>query len=302
MLHCELEKHKDNLEQKVKEQTRDLQDMVERLQCNEEELSVQNEELRVKKEELIVQNEELEDLNLKLIEANRHKNFFLSTMSHELRTPLNAILGFSQSLSMQYFGMLNEKQIEYVNLINSSGSHLLDLINDILDIAKIDAGTVILNIESFCIHEIIEVVNSMIKTQYIAKNITCEYVIDSNISIIKADIRRFKQILINLLSNAHKYSLPNTTIKIEVSKVADNVIKISIIDSGIGIKKEDLKNMFLEFYQTDHTRDQALGGTGIGLALTKRLVLLHHGEIGVESELNKGSTFWFTLPIVDSSG
>ena len=312
-LQMELVEHKDNLEKTVAEQTRHLEELIntlnskkeeliaqnEKLQVKEEELVAQNEMLQAKEEELVVQNEELIDLNVKLKEAHKHKDYFLSTMSHELRTPLNAILGFSQALNLQYFGPLNETQIKHVSLINSSGEHLLDLINDILDIAKIDAGTVKLNIESFTISEIIENVISINTSQFSNKNISCEYIIDPDIKTINADKRKFKQILINLLSNAHKYSPNDTTIRIEVVKIVDNAIKTSIIDEGVGIQKGDLKNIFSDFYQSDYTRDQALGGSGIGLALTKRLVLLHKGDIGVESETNKGSTFWFTLPDVE---
>ncbi|MEW5820311.1 MAG: PAS domain S-box protein [Cyanobacteriota bacterium] len=239
----------------------------------------------------------LADINLELEEANKHKSFFLSTMSHELRTPLNAILGFSQSLEKQYFGPLNAKQLEYIQDIYSSGNHLLSLINDILDIAKIDANTIDLNIESFPVVETIKNIITMFKVQFEKKQINFEYTIETSINNIKADKKRFKQILLNLISNSIKYSNEKGQIKLEVTKLKDNFIYISVTDKGVGLKKNECKKIFSEFYQTDHTRDQALGGTGIGLALCKRLVNMHKGEIGVESEYGEGSKFWFTLPV-----
>ncbi|MGD9581959.1 MAG: ATP-binding protein [Vampirovibrionia bacterium] len=236
-------------------------------------------------------------INNELQNANMHKNKFIATMSHELRTPLNAILGFSESLLMEYFGDLNEKQQEYVSLINNSGQHLLLLINDILDISKIDSGTIDLFIEKINVSELFVNLKSLIKSQCEEKNIALTCNIDDSIDIIYADKQKIKQIMINLLSNAIKFSNLNGSIDIKVVKYRDSHIKFSVSDTGVGIKNSDFENIFTEFYQSDLTRDKALGGSGIGLALCKKFVEMHGGEIFVNSIVDKGSEFYFILPI-----
>ena len=230
-----------------------------------------------------------------LQEANRHKAQFLSSMSHELRTPLNAILGFGDLLAGQHFGKLNDKQLDYVKQIDNSGRHLLDLISDLLDVAKIDAGKMELTIEECLPDECFSNVLRMIEPQLKEKNIKLKTVVDPSVKRIFCDIRKVKQIMVNLLTNAIKYSPEGGAIKINVMKETD-VVKIEVTDSGLGISKEYHEKIFSEFLQVDRVRDEALGGTGIGLALTRRLVELHGGDIGVHSEENKGSVFWFTLP------
>ena len=237
----------------------------------------------------------IEVANLRLQEIDRQKGQFLSSMSHELRTPLNAILGFSDLLAGQHFGSLNEKQIEYVNHIEISGKHLLDLITDILDIAKIDAGTMDLQMEECLPMEILSAVMSLIKPQLEKKRLQLVPSIDPSITSMVCDIRKVKQILVNLLSNAIKFTPENGRIEVKIFNEG-HATKIEISDTGIGIAVEDQEKVFDEFYQLDPARDEALGGTGIGLALARRLVELHGGKIGVESEKGKGSTFWFTLP------
>ncbi|MCD4654951.1 response regulator [bacterium] len=240
--------------------------------------------------------------NLKLEEANKHKSTFLSSMSHELRTPLNAVLGFADLLERQFFGKLNEKQFSYVKQINSSGKHLLALINDLLDMTKIDAGAMELVLEEFSLREVIDMVQTMMKTQFLKKKISSKKIVDPEIDIIVADKRKLKQILLNLISNAVKYSEQGGHIEITALKETDSKIKMSVSDKGIGIEPEEVDKIFSEFYQADKIRDAQLGGTGIGLALTKRLVELHGGTIGTTSEINKGSTFWFTIPIREITG
>ncbi|MCH8314197.1 MAG: response regulator, partial [Nitrospinae bacterium] len=230
-----------------------------------------------------------------LKESSRHKSQFLSSMSHELRTPLNSILGFSDLLMGQHFGKLNDKQSGYVNQIESSGKHLLDLISDLLDVAKIDAGKMELTIEECLPEACFSSRLSMVEPQLKKKNIKIEPVIDPSIKRIFCDIRKVKQIMVNLLSNAIKYSPEGGAIKVNVLKETD-FVKIEVTDSGLGISKEYQETIFSEFLQVDRARDEALGGTGIGLALTRRLVELHGGDIGVQSEEGKGSVFWFTLP------
>jgi len=237
----------------------------------------------------------LEDYNHRLQEASRHESQFLSSMSHELRTPLNAIMGFTDLLQGQFFGKLNEKQLGYLSQIDKSGRHLLDLINDLLDMAKIDAGATSVEWEEFHPRECLLTVDLM-NPQFRKKQFHVETFIDPSLTVMTGDRRKCKQIMLNLLSNAYKYTPRNGRIDIRI--VPDQAgVKISVADTGIGISKKEQSRIFSEFHQTNRARDEGLGGTGIGLALTRRLVKLHGGEIGVESELHEGSTFWFTLPI-----
>lgn len=238
---------------------------------------------------------ELKLLIEELEEVNRHKSQFLNNMSHELRTPLNAILGFSQSLEKQYFGTLNDKQLEYIKLIKDSGDHLLTLINDILDFAKIDAGKIEVNKAVLSTSKFIKTTIAMVSTLFKDKDIDLDYHIDEDATELFADNNLLKQILLNLLSNALKFTNPGGKVLVNVEKY-ENTIRFSIIDNGIGINPEDQEKIFEEFYQTKYSINQATGGTGIGLALTKKLVTLHGGDIGVVSEPGKGSTFWFTIP------
>jgi signal transduction histidine kinase/CheY-like chemotaxis protein len=236
----------------------------------------------------------LGDFNTRLQEASKHESQFLSSMSHELRTPLNAIMGFTDLLHGQFFGKLNEKQLDYISQIDKSGKHLLELINDLLDMAKIDAGATSVELEQFHPRECLLSVDLM-SPQFRKKQLKVETHLDPSITTLTADKRKLKQIMLNLLSNAYKYTPRNGRIDIRIEAEAE-WIKISVSDTGIGISEKDQTRVFSEFHQTNRVRDEAMGGTGIGLALTRRLVLLHKGEIGVQSELHEGSTFWFTLP------
>lgn len=248
-------------------------------------------------EELSASLERLQDTNLRLLEANRHKSRFLSSMSHELRTPLNAILGFADLLRGQFFGALNEKQLQYVNQLDTSGRHLLALINDLLDIAKIDSGAIELVPEKFAPREFVDATVSMMNAQFRRKNLEVEIVHDPRVEVMTGDLRKCKQIMLNLLSNALKYTPEGGRIMIETKSEGRRGIRVSVTDNGIGIEPSEQEKIFSEFHQADRVRDEQLGGTGIGLALTKRLVELHGGSIGVKSEVGKGSTFWFMLPI-----
>jgi two-component system sensor histidine kinase/response regulator len=227
--------------------------------------------------------------------ANRAKSKFLSTMSHELRTPLNAVLGFGDLLKGQHFGELNPKQGEHVDHILSSGKHLLALINDILNIAKIDSGAETVDVEAVSIEEYFTNAVAVMSSQFDKKHIKVTTDIASAATMIDGDQKKLKQIMLNLLSNALKYTPEKGRVDIRAKKNKDYV-RISVTDNGIGIDKKDHKVLFDEFMQVDRKRDENLGGTGIGLALTRKLVELHGGEIGVDSELGKGSTFWFTIP------
>jgi len=253
--------------------------------------------VELRTEELRKSLQRVEDANLRLQEADRAKSRFLSSMSHELRTPLNGILGFADLLRGQFFGPLNEKQLSYVNQIDDSGKHLLALINDLLDMAKIDAGAMELELCELSPEECCGSVVAMMSSQFKKKNIQLKSFMDPELDIMIADLRKMKQIMLNLLSNALKYTPEGGQIEFRVTKEGDSQLKAEVSDTGIGIEASELDKIFSEFHQADRVRDEQLGGTGIGLALTRRLVELHGGEIGVESELGKGSTFWFRLPL-----
>ncbi len=227
--------------------------------------------------------------------ANRAKSVFLSNMSHELRTPLNAILGYSDLLKGAFFGPLNDKQTEYASRIEASGKHLLELITDLLELSKIDAGKVELQLESFPPGELIDSVLKIVKPTIQKKKLEVESILTSAPATMTGDRRRCKQIMLNLLSNAIKYTPEEGEIRVTASQKR-NSIQISVADTGIGISKDQQEKIFSEFHQVDQVRDENLGGTGIGLSLTRRLVELHGGEIGVESDSN-GSNFWFNLPL-----
>jgi ammonium transporter len=229
------------------------------------------------------------------LRASAAKSQFLSNMSHELRTPLNGVLGFADLLIGQLSGPLNPKQVSYVNQIDYSGKHLLDLINDLLDMAKIDAGIVDLKLESYSSYEYLDSVTGLIRPQIDKKNIELHTFSDPGLEALTCDRKCIKQILLNLLSNAIKYTPEQGKIEIKFLKET-SCCKVLISDTGIGIEKEKLEHIFDEFHQVDRKRDEALGGAGIGLALSRRLVEMHGGAIGVESEKGKGSTFWFTIP------
>jgi signal transduction histidine kinase len=280
----------------------------EELQSKEEELISQNEELQAKEEELISQFRELEKINeklhfsqLDLEKAHQHKDRFISSMSHELRTPLNAILGFSQSLQKKYWGELNEKQMEYIQLIIESGQLLLALINDILDLAQIEAGSMGIKKELTDIKPLLIDIVTLLSYQVNNKNLRIEYNIDSSITEVLVDTTKFKQIILNLLTNAIKFTEPAGQITIKAEKTDDNMVKISIIDTGTGINESEFDKIFTEFYQSESSKARKEKGTGIGLALTKRLVELHQGKIGFCSKINEGSTFWFTLPETETA-
>ncbi len=254
------------------------------------------ETLEVRTRELGETLKTVEQMNLQLKEANQERSRFLSSMSHELRTPLNAILGFTDLLRGKFFGSLNDKQLGYVTQIEKSGKHLLDLINDLLDIAKIDAGATELNLEEFDPKEFLLGSVTLMQPQFKKKDLQVKLFLDPSLNTLTGDRRRCNQIMLNLLSNAYKYTPQNGRIEVRILNKGD-VAKFLVSDTGIGIPQEHQENIFSEFHQADRERDENLGGTGIGLALTRRLVEFHGGQIGVESEEDKGSTFWFTLPV-----
>ncbi|WP_370573056.1 PAS domain S-box protein [Methanomethylovorans sp.] len=236
-------------------------------------------------------------LHAKLVaeDANKSKGEFLSTMSHELRTPLNSIIGFSDMLLSGTVGNLNEKQAKYINHISIGGKHLLDLINDILDLSKIEAGKMELHYESFLVSDAIEEVKVLISPLAIKKKIELDVKIGSELGSINADNIKFKQILYNLASNAIKFTPEKGYVGINVHLI-DNMLEISVIDKGIGIATKDLYKLFQPFKQLNSYLTREHEGTGLGLVLVKRYVEMHGGNVWVESEVGKGSIFTFTIP------
>ena len=239
---------------------------------------------------------EIEAKGRELEAANRHKSEFLANVSHELRTPLNAIIGFSEVLQERLFGELNEKQAEYTDDILSSGRHLLSLINDILDLSKIEAGRMELEVTTFHLPDAIENALLLIRERASRHGIKLDRVIDDRLGDFTGDERKVKQVLVNLLSNAVKFTPEGGQIKV-VATLGDSAVIISVTDNGIGIAKEDQEVIFEEFRQVGSNYAQKREGTGLGLSLTRKFVEMHGGKIWVESELGKGSTFTFTLPI-----
>ncbi|MGA7077174.1 MAG: PAS domain S-box protein [Terriglobales bacterium] len=240
------------------------------------------------------QNRELELRNREVERATQLKSQFLANMSHELRTPLNAIVGFSDLLAEQNAGQLNDKQKRFVDHIKKGSAHLLQLINDILDLSKIEAGQLDIHYEEFQIKDALPEVLSTIRPLAMAKNIQVEPKVETERPVY-ADRVRFKQILYNLLSNAVKFTPRDGRIDIDCFD-QENFVGISVTDTGIGIRSEDQAIIFEEFRQVGGNTAAASEGTGLGLAITKRLVEQQHGQISVESEPGQGSKFTFTLP------
>ncbi|MCC7239078.1 MAG: ammonium transporter protein, partial [Candidatus Brocadia sp.] len=241
--------------------------------------------------------EALQTANIALEKANRLKSEFLATMSHELRTPLNAIIGFAEVLRDEIIGTLNTEQKECIGDIRSSGQHLLDMINSILDLSKIEAGKLELQYEKFSMEEAMKEIFHEVSESSQKKDISICNNIREDIPFLTADKRKFKQMMLNLLSNAVKFTPEHGRITINANLVDHHHVRIDVIDTGIGIKPEDLDKLFEVFSQVDSSHSRCYEGTGLGLALTKRLVELHGGKIWVKSEYGKGSTFSVTLPL-----
>ena len=240
-------------------------------------------------------NDELRRVYGELETASRHKSEFLANMSHELRTPLNAVIGFSQVLQQRLFGDLNEKQDEYVQDILSSGHHLLSLINDVLDLSKVEAGQVELEPAPFSLREALERGSVMVRERAARDGVQLSITLDPSVDVVRGDERRLRQVVFNLLSNAVKFTPRGGSVDIATQRIGGEV-QISVADTGPGIAREDQERIFEEFQQTAAGAEQR-EGTGLGLALSKRLVELHGGRIWVESDLGRGSRFVFTLPL-----
>jgi signal transduction histidine kinase len=227
--------------------------------------------------------------------ASKHKSDFLANMSHELRTPLNAIVGFSQVLKQKLFGPVNQKQDEYLDDILSSADHLLALINDILDLSKVESGQVELEKGLFSLREALERGVVMVRERATKNGVELTLVPDPEVEMVNADRRRIRQVVFNLLSNAVKFTPAGGNVEVSSAQRNGEVL-VSVADTGPGIAPEDHERIFEEFQQTDLGAEQR-EGTGLGLALSKKLIELHGGRLWVESEVGQGSTFTFTLPV-----
>jgi len=238
---------------------------------------------------------EIEVKSRALEAASRHKSEFLANMSHELRTPLNAIIGFSEALKERLFGELNEKQAEYVSDIHASGQHLLSLINDILDLSKVEAGRMELDVARFQLPQALSNTMVLVRERAMRRGVRLELKVVEGVGAYRGDERKFKQIMLNLLSNAVKFTPEGGHVSVE-ARVSDGQVCVAVRDTGTGIAREDQAMLFEAFSQVGTDRARREEGTGLGLALTRKLVELHGGRIRVESEPGKGSCFSFSLP------
>jgi signal transduction histidine kinase len=239
---------------------------------------------------------ELESANRELGAASRHKSEFLANMSHELRTPLNAVIGFSEVLIQRMFGELNDKQDEYLKDIYASGQHLLSLINDILDLSKIEAGRMELASAPFHLPGALENAVTLVRERAARHGIALDLDLDPRLGELVGDERKVKQVLLNLLSNAVKFTPEGGRISLTAG-LTDGAVEMSVTDTGIGIAPEDQAAIFEEFRQVGSDEARKQEGTGLGLTLAKKFIELHGGRIWVKSELGRGSTFTFTLPV-----
>lgn len=228
--------------------------------------------------------------------ASRHKSEFLANMSHELRTPLNAVIGFSEVLQERMFGELNDKQAEYVQDILASGRHLLSLINDILDLSKVEAGRMELELAPFHLPAALESALTLLRERATRHGVTLGLEVDERLAEFVGDERKIRQVVLNLLSNAVKFTPEGGRVEVR-ALLEDTVVRISVTDTGAGIAPEDQAKIFEAFSQVGTDQARKHEGTGLGLTLTRRFVELHGGEISVESAVGKGSTFAFTLPV-----
>lgn len=235
--------------------------------------------------------------NNEMERALRIKDEFLASMSHELRTPLNAILGISESLEEQIIGPLNEKQLKYLRTVSESGHHLLELINDILDLSKIEAGRIELNPMQISADSLVQSSLRIIKEMAQKKELQLHVYVDPSVKTMQGDERRLKQVLVNLLSNAVKFTQQGGEVGLELKGDRErSEVAITISDNGIGIKQEDIGRLFKPFVQLDSSLSREYTGTGLGLALVAQMVRLHGGSVGLTSEVGKGSRFTITIP------
>jgi signal transduction histidine kinase len=283
-----------DLDSQIRVHTGDeLQDLADRFNTMTHELKESYAGLERKVEE---RTAELRETSQALELANKHKSEFLANMSHELRTPLNAIIGFSDVMLGGMTGNLSDKQKEFIKDIRDSGRHLLTLINDILDLSKIEAGRMELEVAAFDVRQAMDNAMTLVRTRAENHGIELEQRVGPDVVIYEGDERKFKQVLLNLLSNAVKFTPDGGRITLEAQRM-NGAYVFSVSDTGIGIAPEDQGRIFEEFRQVGRDYARKAEGTGLGLSLAKRLVELHGGSLGVDSEPGRGSTFTFNLPI-----
>jgi signal transduction histidine kinase len=249
-----------NLEEKVEERTRELTGALEQLEI-----------------------------------ASKHKSDFLANMSHELRTPLNAILGYTELILDNIYGDVPEKIQEILERLEQNGRHLLGLINDVLDLSKIEAGQLILSLNDYSMQEVIQTVFTSVESLAAEKNLALKVSISTDLAVGMGDEQRIAQVFLNLVGNAIKFT-EEGEVKVEVTASNDTFL-ISVSDTGPGLSEADQKMIFEEFRMADSSSTRKKGGTGLGLSISKRIIEMHGGRIWVESSLGKGSTFRFTLPV-----
>lgn len=238
---------------------------------------------------------EIEEKGQEIEIANKHKSEFLANMSHELRTPLNAILGFTELIIDNIYGDVPEKIQEVLGRVEKNGRHLLSLINDVLDLSKIEAGRLKLSINDYSMQGVIEAAVTSVEALAMEKKLDLKINIREDLAKGKGDEQRISQVILNLLGNAIKFT-DQGEVKVE-AKISNGDYLVSISDTGPGLTAEDQQKIFEEFRQADGSSTRKKGGTGLGLSISKKIVEMHKGSIGVESTLGEGSTFWFTLPI-----
>ena len=248
---------------------------------------------------LAIQNarlfQEIEDKSRQLELASQHKSQFLANMSHELRTPLNAILGYTELMQDGLYGELPAKTTEVLDRVQKNGKHLLGLINDVLDLAKIEAGQLVLGIEGYSMQDVVQTVVSATESLAAAKKLPLKVEFSKDMPQGQGDERRIAQVLLNLVGNAIKFTDVGE-VRI-AAKAVDGKFRVAVVDTGPGIPDAEQARIFHEFHQVDSSNTKKKGGTGLGLAISKRVVELHGGRIWVELEVGKGSTFQFELPI-----
>jgi signal transduction histidine kinase len=238
---------------------------------------------------------ELEEANLKLEAASRHKSEFLANMSHELRTPLNAILGYTELILDKIYGDVHDKIQDVLKRLEQNGRHLLGLINDVLDISKVEAGQLTLSLNGYSMKEVVQTVFTAVESLAAEKNLELKVTVSQDLTSGKGDEQRIVQVLLNLVGNAIKFS-EEGEVRVEVT-TSDGTFLVSVSDTGPGLSEADQEKIFEEFHQVDSSSTRKKGGTGLGLSIAKKIVEMHGGRIWVESTLGKGSTFWFTLPV-----
>jgi len=238
---------------------------------------------------------EIDEKGRQIEAANRHKSEFLANMSHELRTPLNGILGLTEMILDKIYGELPEKIRSALEDVQASGRHLLGLINDVLDLSKIEAGRATLSLQEYSMREVVQAVFTTMQPLAAAKNLALKIAVPADLPSGKGDQRRITQVLMNLTGNAIKFA-DSGEVRVE-AKAAHDSFLVSVSDTGPGVALADQQRIFEEFQQVDGSSSRAKGGTGLGLAIAKRIIEMHRGHIWVESKVGVGSTFTFSLPV-----